>query len=91
MILHTTVNRTTRTGMVLGADRRVAPYIGLKTLTEWAPWQYFEQDQKGTLEPGKLADFLILDRNPLAIPTDELKDLVEVETIKEGTTVYRRP
>jgi predicted amidohydrolase YtcJ len=91
MILHTTVNRTSRSGQVIGEDQRVPPFIALKALTEWAAWQYFEDDRKGTLAPGKLADLVILDRNPLEVPPEILKEIEVVETIKEGTTVYRQP
>ncbi|SFM33609.1 amidohydrolase [Marinobacter zhejiangensis] len=89
MILHTTVNRTSRSGAVIGEDQRVSPYIGLKALTEWAAWQYFEESDKGTLEPGKLADLVILDRNPLTIAPETIRDIRVMETIKQGETVYR--
>jgi predicted amidohydrolase YtcJ len=52
-------------------------------------YEYFEEDSKGTLAPGKLADLVILDRNPLKIDRMEIKDIKVVETIKEGRTVYR--
>ncbi len=91
MVLHSTVNRTTRSGRVLGPEQRIAPYVALKALTDWAAWQHFEQDSKGTLAPGKLADLVILDRNPLEVPPANLRDIVVLETIKEGRTVYRRP
>ena len=45
---------------------------------------------KGTLEPGKLADMVILDGNPLTVDPMKIKDIKVVETIKEGKTVYRR-
>lgn len=89
MILHTTVNRTSRSGRVIGEDQRVSPYVGLKTLTDWAAWQYFEHEEKGTLAPGKRADFVILDRNPLQVPPATLKDIEVLETVKDGKTVYR--
>ncbi len=63
-VLDATVNRITRSGKILGPDQRVSVYEGLKTLTEWAAYQYFEEKSKGTLTPGKLADFVILDKNP---------------------------
>ena len=91
MILYTTVNRISRSGDIIGPDQRVSPYVGLKSLTEWAAWQYFEEDQKGTLEPGKLADFVILDKDPLAIPPEEIINIRVLETIKEGTSIYRAP
>ena len=89
MILHTTVNRRSRTGELIGADQRVSPYVALKSLTEWAAYQYFEEDEKGTIETGKVADFVILDKDPLAVDPLSLKDLHVVETIKRGVTVYR--
>ena len=90
MVLHTTVNRTSRSGAVIGKEQKVSPYIALKSITDWAAWQYFEEHSKGTLEAGKLADFVMLDRDPLAVPEAELKDLQVLATIKEGEAVYRR-
>ncbi|UJF17965.1 amidohydrolase family protein [Vibrio sp. SS-MA-C1-2] len=90
MILDTTVNRTTRSGDVLGEDQRVSPYIALKSITDWAAWQYFEEESKGTLEVGKLADLVILDNNPLTVNKKSIKDIKVLETIKEGITVYKK-
>lgn len=91
MVLHTTVNRVSRSGDIIGPDQRVSPYVGLKSLTEWGAWQYFEEDQKGTLEPGKLADFVILDKDPLVIPPEDIINIRVLETIKEGQTIYQAP
>jgi len=88
MILHTTVNRTSRSGDVIGPDQRVSPFIALKAITEWAAWQYFEEDRKGTLTPGKLADFVVLDADPTKVEPSSIKDIKVLETIKEGRTVY---
>lgn len=87
-VLHATVNRITRSGYVLGADQRISVYEGLKTLTEWAAHQYFEEDTKGTLEKGKLADMVILDRNPLKMDPMDILDVKVVTSIKEGQVVY---
>ncbi|MCK0154599.1 amidohydrolase [Alcanivorax sp. S6407] len=91
MILYTTVNRISRSGDIIGPGQRVSPYIGLKSLTEWGAWQYFEEGQKGTLEPGKLADFVILDKDPLVIPPEEIINIRVLETIKEGKSIYQAP
>lgn len=90
MILHTVVNRTTRSNAVLGADQRLTPYVALKSITDWAAWQYFEENAKGTLTAGKLADLVILDKNPLKVPPATIKDIQVLETIKEGKTVYKK-
>ena len=62
---------------------------GLKAMTIWVAEQYGEQDAKGSLEPGKLADLVILDKNPLKVVPMAIKDIKVVETIKEGRTIYR--
>jgi hypothetical protein len=89
-ILDAAVNRTTRSDYLLGADQRMTPYQALKSITEWAAYQYFDEDIKGTLAVGKLADFVILDQNPLKIDPQNLHKLQVIKTIKEGETVYRK-
>jgi predicted amidohydrolase YtcJ len=86
--LWTAVNRKTRTGEVIGPDQRVTVMEALKGITINAAYQYFEEDSKGSITPGKRADLVILDKNPLKIDPDELKDLKVLETIKDGRTVY---
>jgi predicted amidohydrolase YtcJ len=87
-VLSATVNRSTRTGQVLGDQHRVSPLVGLKALTLWAAYQYFEEHNKGSIEVGKLADFTLLDRNPLKIPREQLADLKVMGTVKEDRQVY---
>ncbi len=87
-MLWSAVNRVSRGGAGVGPDQRVTPLEGLKAMTIWAAEQYGEQDSKGSLEPGKLADLVILDRNPLEVEPMAIKDIRVVETIKEGATIY---
>jgi predicted amidohydrolase YtcJ len=87
-VLDATINRVTRSGKILGPDQKITPYEGLKTLTDWAAYQYFEEDRKGTLSKGKLADFVILDKNPLKIDPMQIHDIQILKSIKEGKTVY---
>jgi predicted amidohydrolase YtcJ len=89
VVLHATVNRTSRTGIVIGPDQRVTAYTGLRAITSWAAWQYGEDRSKGTLTAGKLADLVILDTNPLKIDPALIRNIKVMETIKEGKTVYR--
>ena len=89
MIIATAVNRTSRSGEVIGASEKISPYQAIASITKNAAYQYFEENQKGTLKAGKLADLVILDRNPLNIPAPELFNLQVLETIKEGNTIFR--
>lgn len=88
-MLWSAVNRISRGGGEIGPGQRVTPLEGLKTMTIWAAEQYGEEATKGSLEPGKLADMVILDRNPLTVEPMAIKDIKVVETIKEGQTIYR--
>ncbi len=90
MVLYATVNRISRSGDVIGPNERVSPYNALRSITSWAAYQYFEEDRKGTLEKGKLADLVILNQNPLKIDPTKIKDIQVVTTIKEGKTVYQQ-
>jgi hypothetical protein len=59
-------------------------------MTLWSAEQHGEADRKGSLEPGKLADLVILDRNPLKVKPAQIKDIRVMETIKEGRTIHVR-
>ena len=84
------VNRTSRTGQIIGADERATPYQALKAITDHAAYEYFEEDSKGTLSVGKNADLVILDQNPLTVPANSIKDIQIMQTIKDGQTIYKR-
>jgi predicted amidohydrolase YtcJ len=88
-LAQTAVVRTTRSGFVLGPAERVSPYVALKAITDWAAYQYFEEKSKGTLEPGKLADLVILERDPLKGDPTTMSTIKVVETIKEGQPIFR--
>lgn len=83
------VARTSRSGEVMGPDERVEPWQALKALTIEAAWQIREEDVKGTLAVGKLADLVILDGDPTRVPTDDILGIAVLETFKEGRSVYR--
>jgi predicted amidohydrolase YtcJ len=87
-MLWSAVNRISRAGAEIGPDQRVTPLEGLKAMTIWVAEQYGEQTSKGSLEPGKLADLVILEKNPLKVERMAIKDIKVVETIKEGETIY---
>jgi len=84
------VNRKTPSGRVIGPDQRIPPYAALRAVTAMAAYEIKEEKTKGTLEPGKLADLVILEKNPLEVPSDTIGDIAVLETIKEGKTIWRR-
>jgi predicted amidohydrolase YtcJ len=90
-VMWATVNRTSRSGEVIGADERLTPIEGLKAITLWPAYEIFEEKTKGSIEPGKLADLVVLSDNPLTIDPMKINSIVVLETIKEGKTVYTRP
>ncbi|MBC2855445.1 amidohydrolase [Cetobacterium sp. 2A] len=89
MTMWTATNRITKEGKLLGESERVSNLDALKAITVNAAWQLGEEDSKGTLEPGKMGDFVILSENPLEVPKEKLLDLQVIETIKNGKTVYK--
>jgi hypothetical protein len=84
------VNRISRTGQEVGASERITAYQGLKAQTINGAYEYFEENKKGTLTSGKLADLVILDKNPLKVDPREIRDIKVTETIKEGKTIFKK-
>jgi predicted amidohydrolase YtcJ len=60
----------------------------LKAMTIWPAYQHFEDGTKGSIEVGKLADFVILSKDPTAVDPETLDQIKVLETVKEGDTVY---
>ena len=89
-LVWTAVNRVTRSGHVLGPDERISVMEALKASTIDAAYQLFEEKDKGSIAPGKLADFVVLSDNPLEVDPMKIRDIKVLETIKEGRTVFRR-
>ena len=72
----------------LGAGQCIPVDAALKSITIWPAWHHYEEANRGSIEVGKPADFVILDQNPHKVPILGLADLQVLETIKEGKTVY---
>ena len=90
LAIHNAVNRKTESGRVLGEHQRISVMEAIKAVTINGAYQYFEEDSKGSIEVGKLADLVIVDKNPLTIPVEELETIKVLETIKEGNTIFKR-
>lgn len=89
-LLSITVNRLTRSGYVLGPDQRATVMEGLYAITQGAAYQYFEEDEKGSITPGKRADLVILEQNPVKVDALELGNIAIVETFSRGKSVYQQ-
>ena len=85
-----TVNRLTRSGFVLGPDQRVSVMEALYAVTQGAAYQYFEEDEKGSLTVGKRADLVILAEDPVLVDPLELENIAIVETFSRGKSIYLR-
>jgi predicted amidohydrolase YtcJ len=88
--IHTAVNRLSRSGQTIGADERVTPLEALEAITIDGARQYGEEDRKGSIEVGKIADLAILSANPLTVPPATIERIRVEETIKDGQTVWTR-
>jgi hypothetical protein len=89
-VLDATVTRRARgSGRIVGPQHRVDVITGLKAMTIWPAYQHFEEKTKGSLEVGKLADFVILSKDPTKVEPSAIADIQVTETIKEGVTVFR--
>lgn len=88
MAVWTAVNRPLRSGGVLGPDQRITPYAALKAITIDAAHQYREEATKGSIEPGKRADLVVLSADPNTVAPMTIKDIRVIETIKDGKTIY---
>jgi len=88
-VLSATVTRRTRSGDILGPDQRVPVDVAIKAMTIWPAWQHFEEKTKGSIEVGKLADFVILTEDPTAVDPITLDQIKVAETIKEGQSIYK--
>lgn len=85
----TAANRVSRTDRTIGPDEKSTPYQALKAITSHAAYEFFEEETKGSLSKGKLADFVILDENPLTVDPRKIRDIKVMETIKEGVSIYK--
>lgn len=82
------VNRISRSGNIIGKEQAVSVYEALRAVTINAAYQYFEEATKGSIEIGKRADLVILDRSPLEVEPIEIRNIQVLETIKDGRSIF---
>lgn len=87
--VQTAVQRRTQSGILLGDEHRTSVYSALKAITLNAAYQYGEENEKGSIEVGKYADFAILDKDPTDVPAEEISEIKVTETIFRDDTLFR--
>jgi len=86
--IHCAVNRITREGKLLGPEERIPPLEALKAYSTHAAYCSFEENLKGSIEVGKVADFAVLSDNPLVVAPEAIKDIQVKATAMGGHVVY---
>ncbi|WP_461810391.1 amidohydrolase [Faecalimonas sp.] len=89
LTISSAVNRVSKTGQNVGKNQCVSILDALKAVTSYAAYQYFEENEKGTIAKWKYADFVVLDKNPLETRKEEIADIKVVMTIKENKIIYK--
>ena len=82
------VNRKTSSGRILGANQTIPVLDALRAVTNWAAYQAHEDHIKGSIEPGKLADFVVLGADPTAVDKEAIREIEIVATIVDGNVVH---
>jgi predicted amidohydrolase YtcJ len=88
MALQSMVTRKDFAGRVWGPSQRITLDEALRVCTRNGAYAQFEENEKGSITPGKLADFVILAEDPHDVDPDALKEIEIVRTVVGGRTVY---
>ena len=83
------VNRKTRGGATIGEGERITPQKAIRAVTLDAAYQYSEESLKGSIAPGKNADFVILSEDPLKISSEEIRNIQVLETWQCGEKIFQ--
>ena len=83
-----TITRKMADGRVLGPEQRITREEALRMWTLAGAWLTFEENLKGSIEPGKLADFVVITKDYLTVPEDEIKDIEALLTVVDGRVVH---
>lgn len=88
--IHTAVNRETKSGRRLGLEQRVSPLEAMKAYTVYPARMMFGERERGSIEPGKFADFTLLTDDPCLVAPDQIKNISIIATISMGRIVWGR-
>ncbi len=84
------VRRDTKFGTIVMPEQAITPLEGIKMFTIWSAQANFLEDSLGSIEVGKLADFVILENDPLQVPPSEIDEIRVSMTVLDGKIVYDR-
>jgi len=84
------VLRTSHDGTPIDPQEAISVMDGIRMHTIWAAYSGFEEKEKGSIEPGKLADLVVLSGDPLTVPPERLLELRADITVVDGKIAYRR-
>ena len=90
---HSAVTRQDDNGWPVGGwfgDQRMTREEALKSMTLWPAYAAFQEDLLGTLSPGKLADFVVLDRDIMSVPPEQIRGTVVLATYIGGRPVFEK-
>lgn len=90
LMLYIAVSRKDDTGQVFGEHQKLPRDQALRCVTSYAAYLSFEEKVKGSLEPGKFADFAVLDRDYLTCPEEEIRDIKVQTTVLDGKIVFKQ-
>lgn len=86
--IHTAVNRLTSSGRALGPEQRISPLEAVRAYTTYAAAMCFDEERRGSIEPGKIADFTLLGADPCAVPPENIRYIPILATISAGRLVW---
>lgn len=90
VLANTSINRTTESGTVFNAAECVSVYQAMKSITIDAAWQAHMENKLGSIEKGKYADLVVLDKNPLKIDPKTIHTIKVLQTIVAGNTIWKK-
>jgi predicted amidohydrolase YtcJ len=82
------INRKTFSGKVISPEEKISMAEAIKMYTNYSAYAGFEENQKGSLELGKLGDLIVISRDPWDVPDSEIADIKVICTIVGGRVVY---
>ncbi|MBI3934643.1 MAG: amidohydrolase family protein, partial [Acidobacteria bacterium] len=81
------ITRKTNTGVAVNLPEAVDRNTALKMMTNWSAWALLREDRLGSLQPGKLADYIVLNKDYFTVPEDEIRTILPLMTVLAGKTM----